>query len=73
MGAKEQNVLLPVSFYQAKDKFLAAFKKQVASEKTKGNVDENEADPIPKDLYELICTWAIKEGNITLWVWTVMQ
>ena len=34
---------------------------------------KNEANPIPKDLYELICTWAIKEGNITLWVWTVMQ
>ena len=32
-GAKEQDVLLPVSFYQAKDKFLAAFKKQVTNKK----------------------------------------
>ena len=32
-GPKEQDIILPVSFYQAKDKFLAAFKKQVAREK----------------------------------------
>ena len=48
------NALLPVSFYHAKEKFLAVFKKRVANKKEKGNLDENEADPIPMDLYELI-------------------
>ena len=72
-GAKESGALLPVSFFQAKEKFLAAFKKQVAGEKKKGNLDEKEADPIPFDLFELICTWAVSEGNVMLWVWTVLQ
>ena len=72
-GAKEMNALLPVSFYQAKEKFLTALKKRVASEKGKGNMDENEADPIPMDLYELISTWAVKEGNVMLHTWTLLQ
>ena len=72
-GAKEMNALLPVSFYQAKEKFLTAFKKRVASKKGKGNMDENEADPIPMDLYKLISTWAVKEGNVMLHTWTLLQ
>ena len=71
-GAKEADCLLPVLFYQAKEKFLAAFKKKVANTK-KGNTDETESDPIPIDLYQLICTWAVKEGNIMLWIWTILQ
>ena len=71
VGAKGQEVLLSVSFYQAKEKFLAAFKKQVKTRKEE-NVDKNKADSIPNDLCEIICTWAIKEGNVMLWVWTVI-
>ena len=56
-------------FYQAKEKFLAAFKKKMANTK-KGNTDKNEANTIPIDIYQLICTWAVKEGNIMLWIWT---
>ena len=72
-GAKEANVMLPVSFFQGKEKFLSAYKKQVANDKKKGNVDENEANPIPINLYQLICSWAVKEGNILVWLWTIMQ
>lgn len=72
-GAKEANSLLPVSFYQAKEKFLTAYKKQVANAKRKGNTDENEADPIPISLYQLICSWSVKEGNVMLWIWTILQ
>jgi hypothetical protein len=72
-GAKETGVLLPVSFFQDKDKFLSAFKKQVAKAKGSGDTDEQEADPIPMDLYVLICTWAIGGGNIMMWMWTTMH
>ena len=71
MRAKEINALLPVSFYQAKEKFLAAFKKRVASKKGKGNLDKNEADPIPMDLYKIISTWSVKE--VMLHTWTLLQ
>ena len=72
-GAKEADVLLPITFYQAKDKFLPAFKKQVAKEKKNGNLDEHEADPIPMSLFILICTWAARCGNIMLHIWTILQ
>ena len=72
-GAREANVLLHVSFYQEKDKYLQAFKKQIAKEKGEGNVDEREADPIPWKLFVLICTWVVSEGNILLWVWSILQ
>ena len=72
-GASEVDQLLPVSFYGAKDKYLQAFRKQVAKAKSTGDVEEHEADPIPFGLYVQICRWAIKMGNIMLWVWTVLQ
>ena len=72
-GAKQANALLPVSFYTQKDKYLLSYKKQVAKEKGCGNVDEKEADPIPWALFVLICTWAVREGNIMVWVWTILQ
>ena len=72
-GATEVGALLPVSFYCDKDKYLQAFRKQVAKARGTGDVEEKEADPIPYGLYVLICTWAVKLGNVMLWVWTVLQ
>lgn len=72
-GAKEAEVLLPVSFYPERDKYLNAFKKQVAKAKGTGDVDEKKADPIPWGLYVLMRTWASAEGNMLLWVWSVLQ
>ena len=72
-GAAEVDCLLPVSFYQEKDKFLQAFRKQVAKAKCSGDTEEQEADPIPFGLYVLICTWGVQMGNIMLWVWSVLQ
>ena len=72
-GAAEVDCLLPVSFYQEKDKFLQAFRKQVAKAKCTGDIEEQEADPIPYGLYVLICTWGVKMGNIMLWVWSILQ
>ena len=63
-GAKEVPVLLPVSYYSAKDKFLSAFQRQVATAKLNGDIDEAYADPIPKDLYSNITVWAVDEGNV---------
>ena len=49
-GAKEVPVLLPVSYYTVKDRFLSAFQRQVATAKLNGDIDEADADPIPKYL-----------------------
>ena len=72
-GAKEADILLPIAFYKDKDKFLLSFKKQVAKAKGSGEVDEKEADPIPMSLFVLICTWAVGEGNLLVWAWSILQ
>ena len=41
--------------------------------KSKGNVDEKSADPITFTLFRLILKWALDEGNIFVWVWTILQ
>ena len=72
-GAKEASISLPVTFYQAKEKFLSAYKKEVAAAKVKGEVDEQEADPIPMSPFALMCRWAVGEGNIFVWAWSILQ
>ena len=72
-GASQVTVLLPVTFYRAKEKFLTAYWKQVAIARGNGDIDKAEADPIPKDLYCNINVWAIFEGNIHVLAWTTMQ
>ena len=59
--------------YLEKDTFLQAFRTQVAKAKCTGDIEEQEADPIPYGLYVLICTWGVKMGNIILWVWSGLQ
>lgn len=72
-GAKIANQPLPPSYYMDIEKFLDSFKKETAKAKKEGNTDEHEADPISWTLYQLICGWALKRGNIFVWVWTVLQ
>jgi hypothetical protein len=72
-GSSSANQPLPPLYYIEIDKFLAAFKKETAQARKLGNTDEKEADPIPWSLYQLICGWAVSEGNILVWVWTTLQ
>ena len=54
-GAGAANEQLPLRFYSDMDLFLKAFKKQTAKAKKEGNLDKNEADPIPWSLFEVSC------------------
>jgi hypothetical protein len=72
-GGKEANIALPLSFFQTKDKFLLAYRKEVAVCKGLGKVDEQEADPIPMSLFVFMCKWVVGKGNIFVWEWTVLQ
>ena len=73
MGGKGDERAASCLLLPGKGKILAAFKKRVAREKGKGNLDKNEANPIPMDLYELISTWVVKEGNMMLHMWTLLH
>ena len=72
-GAKSVRQSLPVSYYSEMELFLSAFKKETAEAKKHGQLDEQEADPIPRSLFRLILKWALEENNIFLWVFTILQ
>ncbi len=65
-GAGVVKQRLPTEYYKKIVKFVAAYKKEHASAKKEGNVDEREADPINGNLFTLICKWAVEEMNILI-------
>jgi hypothetical protein len=73
-GAEEAHQDLPEEFDREMKHFSLSCKKEVTNDK-KGNLDEQELDPISFVLYELICNkWALESKNVLVcWVWTVLQ
>ena len=67
-GAEEAHQNLPEEFDREMKQFLLSCKKEVTNEKKKGNLDEQELDPISVLLYELICKWALESNNVLVWV-----
>jgi hypothetical protein len=51
--------------------FINAYKKEHKTAKKEGRTDEQEADPITSTLFCMICMWAVKEGNIFVWVFSL--
>lgn len=72
-GAKQDDALLPVKFYEMFDNFLAGYKKEWTVAKKHGNVDEMAADPIPVSLFRLLLKWALDANNLFVWFWTLLQ
>jgi hypothetical protein len=55
------------------DKFLQAYKNEIAQGKKRDVVEDVSSDPIRMTLYGLLMLWAIKSNNICVWAWTVLQ
>ena len=72
-GAKVAKCALPSSFYLETERFLNSFKKEAKKAAKDGMMEESEADPISWSLYKLILEWAIEEGNVYVWVFTILQ
>ena len=72
-GAKTVKENLPSAFYTEIDSFLASYRKELADAKSQGNVDEKSADPISFSLFRQILSWAIDDGNVFVWTWTILQ
>lgn len=74
-GARQVGERLPLQYYEEiTEKFLPAYKKEYATGKSEGNVDESEADAISWDLFLLILHWFIeKEWNVFGWVFSILQ
>ena len=41
--------------------------------KEKANADEQDAGEIPFALFESLCQWSLKSGNIMVWAFTTLQ
>jgi len=61
------------TYYEQVDKWKRAYKKEHASAKADGRTEENDAEPISSILFTMMCTWAVQEGNIFVWVFGLMQ
>ena len=64
---------LPQSFWTGIDAWLAGFKKEHATAKKEGNINDMAADPIPVELYKSILQWALDANNVLVWFWTISQ
>jgi hypothetical protein len=71
-GAGRANQYLSLDYYTRVGDFLACHKKEFAVKKKEGKVDEKEADAICATLLELILGWSIQEGNVFVWVFTLL-
>jgi hypothetical protein len=63
-GAKVAGQQLPTSFYTKMNKFLQAYKNEVAQGKKRGMVEDVSSDPINTTLYGLLMLWAIESNNV---------
>ena len=72
-GARTVKQVLSSQYYVEMESFLGSFKKEAADARSRGNVDEKSADPISFSLFRLILKWSLEEGNIFVWVWTILQ
>ena len=64
---------LPSTYFTEMDKFLNSYRKEVQSSKEKGKTKKQTAEKIPHTLFRLFLGWALKEGNIFVWVWSILQ
>ena len=72
-GARTAKKILSTNYYAEMDSFLVSFKKEAADARSQGNVDEKSADPITFSLFRMILNWAVEQGNLFVWVWTILQ
>ena len=62
---------LPSDYYREMREFIEAYKKEHKVAKKEGRTDEQEADPITSTLFMLILQWAVEEGNIFVWAFSL--
>ena len=70
-GSRIAGEPLPSSYYRDIDAFIQAYKKEYKAAAKEGKTDTQEADPITVALFRLICQWAVEEGNMYVWVFSL--
>jgi hypothetical protein len=71
-GAARVKKLLPVGYKEEMGTFLESLEKERTAARKRGELTEEEADPIPYPLYRIICDYAINMGDAFLWCFTIL-
>jgi hypothetical protein len=72
-GAEKADQTLPINFQPQMKRFLDSYLKETKKAKQNNMLDEEKSDPIPFGLYRKICYWSIKEKELHVWAFTVVQ
>ena len=72
-GSKQAKQPLPASFYNEIETFLKSFKKESAEKKKEGMVEDKSADPISWTLFLLFLNWALEDGDVFVWTYSLLQ
>ena len=72
-GAWRARESLPEKYELEMNVFLDSTRKEKVQAKKKGEFHEQEADPISFELYRQICKFALDDGDIFVWAFTVLQ
>ena len=64
---------LPRNYLTQMKQYIQVMKKEKANAKGQGEVEEQDADEIPFALFESLCEWSIKSGNVMVWAFTTLQ
>jgi len=72
-GSHQAGEVLPLSYIDGMNAFLKGYKKETVRAKMDGNLNEEEADAIPFDLFLHILNWALGANNVFVWVFSILQ
>ena len=64
---------MSVHFYAEVGQFIACYKREHVSAKKNGQTYEMEADAITSTLFKLLKTWAVEEGNLFVWCFSLLM
>lgn len=71
-GAARSKKLLPVGYREEMATYLDSLEKERSAARKRGELTEEEADPIRFPLYKVICDYAVSVGDAFLWIFTIL-
>ena len=72
-GSECAGQVLPTQYIDRMKSFLDSMKKEYKGAKKEEKTDEQDSDPIQAELFAKLCKWAIKDGDVFLLAWLVVE
>jgi hypothetical protein len=72
-GAVQRRVKLSDSFVANIEALVKSYKNEFKKAEQRGEVDKSDSDPITRPLYLLILSWFLESGEISNWLFSLLQ